>query len=316
MVELKYCGSFNIGSELRGVDLEKVLATYNFSYWFNGEAAWVVLSTDDPAVALVKTSGQVELYGTSCSGDLAEKLLRVLGIKEDLSKFYELASTDVLLTQFAKEFKGWRLRSVSLWWSLVVGICQQNASFRQGWRMLSNIIKLYDRSARAGEHTVLLPPRPQDVLTSPGKLKEAGVGYRAGTILAVARAFLGGDLHEESLRRYTSREIEEELTKIKGVGKYTARLALVLTFRKYDLPPVDRWLKALITEAYGVEEKKAEDLWHRKWGVWAGLASLAVTIALDAVPLRKALNRLRKRVLKPVITETPTPYTMWRFSRL
>jgi len=132
LLELRYCGNFNIGSGLGVADLEKVLATYNFSFWFNGEAAWVVLRADDPAVALVKTSGQVELYGTSCGSDLTKELLRVLGVKEDLSNFYELASTDVLLSQFAKEFRGWKPRSVPLWWSLVVGVCQQNASFRQG----------------------------------------------------------------------------------------------------------------------------------------------------------------------------------------
>jgi len=316
LLELKACGEYQLGSELGGVDLHKVLAVYNFSFWYDGRSSWVILNLQEPAVALVSTDGYARFYGVSCSEDFVSELKRVLGISEDLSSFFKLGAGDPLLGEFLKEFRGWRLRSSPLWWSLIIGVCQQNASFRQGWRMLQNIVKLLGKAVRAGGREVLLPPRPEEVLVSAGRLREASVGYRAGTIVNIAKAFTQGELSEEPLKELNSREIEENLVSIKGVGKYTARLALALTYRKYDLPPVDRWLRAIIAEVYGVEEKKAEGFWSARWGEWAGLAAIAVTVALDAVPLRKALERVRRGILKPVLEDIPTPYSMWRFARL
>ncbi len=316
MLELKACGEYQLEEELSSIDLHKVLAVYNFSFWYDGRSSWIILDLRDPTVALVSTDGYVRLYGVTCSEDFVGELEHVLGISEDLSGFFKLGAGDPLLGEFLREFKGWRLRLSPLWWSLVIGVCQQNASFRQGWRMLQNIVKLLGKAARAGDREVLLPPGPEEVLASASKLREAGVGYRAGTIVNIAKAFSQGELSEELLKGLNSREAEENLVSIRGVGKYTARLALALTYRKYDLPPVDRWLGAIIAEVYGVEEKKAEGFWSMRWGEWAGLAAIAVTVALDAVPLRKALDRVRRGILKPVLEDIPTPYSMWRFARL
>ena len=316
MHELKACGEYQLGSELGSIDLHKVLAVYNFSFWYDGRSSWVILDLRDPVVALVSTDGYVRFYGVSCSEDFVRKLRHVLGINEDLSGFFKLGAGDPLLGGFVREFRGWRLRSSPLWWSLVIGVCQQNASFRQGWRMLQNIVKLLGRAVRAGGREVLLPPGPEEVLASASKLREAGVGYRVGTIVNIAKAFTQGELSEALLKGLSSREAEENLVSIRGVGKYTARLALALTYRRYDLPPVDRWLRAIIAEVYGVKEKKAEEFWSMRWGEWAGLAAIAATVALDAVPLRKALERVRRGILKPAITESPTPYTMWKFKEI
>jgi len=82
-----------------------------------------------------------------------------------------------------------------------------------------------------------------------------------------------------------------------------------LAFRKYDLPPIDRWLRKIIS----IPLRDAEKIWRHKWDKWSGLAALATTIALDAKPLSKALERIKNKQLVPIDKDKPTPLNLWKF---
>lgn len=305
MSVLKPVASVDLGGEAaaRGVDLFKTLSVYNFGFWFDGREAKLVLDAELPAVAVVSVSGAARIYAPPGSdvASLEERLLHALGLREDLGPFYARASADPLLSAFAREWRGWRLRGCDLWWALVTAVCQQNASFRQGWGMLAKLVALYGRGVELeGRGWVPLPPTPRDVLADPGKLRGAGLGYRSATVLRVAEAVESGALpSRELLAAEPAERAEAALRSVKGVGSYTARLALALALRRYELPPVDRWVRALAAKAYGVGEEAVEAEWRRRWGGWSALAVVALTVALDAAPLSKALARLESGRLLP-----------------
>ncbi len=129
---LKLCAEGFIRSG--DVDLRLVLPTYNLCFWLIENGAYVHLPVDYFAVAFVKISGEYKIY--SQNYDDVKKLVaileNVLGLRENTSDFYAIAHEDSLLGPFAKSYHGWRLRSTNLWWALVTGVCQQNASFKQG----------------------------------------------------------------------------------------------------------------------------------------------------------------------------------------
>ncbi len=303
------CGRVAAG----GIDLFKVLSVYNFSFWFDGRIGVVFLGDD--AVALVDAlTGEYRVYSTCSGSDYESALYRVLGVSEDVKGFFSIAERDELLSDFARAWRGWRLRSTTLWWGLVIGVCQQNASFRQGWKMLYNIVVLYGRRVFVEGRKVPAPPTPNDILRSPEKLKEARVGYRARTILEVAKAIKA--LDENSLAKKPEDSIEKELLSIRGIGPYTARLAIALALRKYSLAPFDRWLRKIAAKAYGIQEEEAEKHWHMKWREWSALAAIATTIALDAEPLTKALRRIEEKRLLPENQSKPTPATLWKYEKL
>ncbi len=298
------------------VDLNLTLSIYNFGFWYNGRYGILFLDDEANTVAIVEVDGKYRVYSRleiSCR-DIVDKIEWMLGLREDLSEFHRRASKDPLLSGFFKLYRGWRVRSTSLWLSLVIGVCQQNASFRQGWTMLYNIVKSYGKEIKLGDKIVLAPPTPRDILSKPELLTRCRVGYRARTIVEASKWIVekGGVLEE--LYRMNSEEVEELLKTIKGIGSYTARLALILGLRKYDLPPIDRWLAKIIEVVYGVERRRVEDFWRNLWREYSGLASLAVTITLDAEPLSKAIKRIEKRLLTPILDlGKPTPMTLWKY---
>jgi N-glycosylase/DNA lyase len=299
----------------KGVDLFKTLCVYNFGFWFDGREAKVTLNLEPPAVALVTVEGEARIYAPfgSDPSQLEERLLSILGLLESAESFYETAASDPLLSAFASEWRGWRLRSCDLWWALVTAVCQQNASFRQGWGMLAKLVALYGRRVELEDRGwVPLPPAPRDVLAEPEKLRKAGLGYRSATVLGIAGAIESGELpSSEDLASELVEQAETQLRKIKGVGSYTARLALALALRRYELPPIDRWVKALAAKAYGVEEKAVEGEWRKRWGRWSALAVIALTVALDAAPLSKAIARFESGRLLPE-SGAGGPAELWR----
>ncbi|OYT38671.1 MAG: hypothetical protein B6U89_05405, partial [Desulfurococcales archaeon ex4484_58] len=142
-----------------------------------------------------------------------------------------------------------------------------------------------------------------------------GLAYRYETVIRIAQFIVQKRIpSEEYLLDLSSSDVEEILKGIKGIGPYTARLALILALRKYDQPPVDRWLKKIVSKVYGVDEKRVESFWREKWRDWSGLASLALTITLDAEPLRKALARIERGELTPIHEpDKLSPLNMWRY---
>ena len=240
--------------------------------------------------------------GNRCWEDRLGRLPWILGLDEDLSGYRILARGDPLVGGVAEAMPGLRLRASSPWQALLVGVCQQNASFRQGWGMLYRLhLNASERLVTPEGRVYLATPEPHAL--TPSVLRASGLGYRAETVrrLLEARAHR---LDCESLG---------EAAGVRGVGPYTLALAWVLACRRYSELPLDRWLKRLVAEAYEVLETRAAEELTRRFNGWRGLAALHATIAFDAQPLRRALERLRRGLNRPGIDE-PSPLTLWRLT--
>ncbi|RLG74779.1 MAG: hypothetical protein DRO23_05700 [Thermoprotei archaeon] len=298
-------------------DFKLTAAAYNFSWYFNGKELLIPLSCEEPVVALVKEESEKQLQARILSmkkevdvDKYLAKIKFVLGIEEDLKEFYNIWAKDKLFRKSLGILKGIHLRSTSLWNALLIGICQQNASFKQGWKMLAMMYKILGKKVTVERWGMTyLPPSPRDILSNINLLKACRLGYRAGTVVNVAKAFANNVLSEDKSSEY----VEEDLVKVKGVGSYTARLALVLAARKYERPPIDRWLRKIISVVYKVPERLAEETWVKIWGKWGGLSSVITTIILDAETLSNALARVAKGRTYPILeSKEMTPLTLWK----
>jgi len=293
-------------------DLNLTLSCYSFNWWFNGRAGVIPLLEEPMTVAVVSGSNlevEVKVFGVE-QVDVEKQLRWILGLDEDLSDFYSKVERDPLLREVPKTLRGMRMRALSPWNALLVAICQQNASFMQGWRMLSRIYKLLGAEVNVEGLKTIIPPGPGKLLSDDAKVKlrEAGAGYRAEVIVEAAKRAREGLLKEAS--SLSPSRAEDVLREVKGIGSYTARLTLVLSMRMYELLPLDRWLKRLAEEVYGVED--AEKELKARWGRWCGLATYFTTVVLDAEVISEALRRALSGEVKPKpYAGRPTPLTMW-----
>ncbi len=286
---------------------------YNFSWWFNGNK--LILVIDDYIVVVSEGEEGLTTRVYSISGkeenidDLLKQVEYVLGLNEDLTEFYDIALRDPILNRVPLRLRGLHIRATNPWNAALISVCQQNASFKQGWRMLYNIYKLMGRELLVEGTRTIIPPKPEDILVhGVGELVKARVGYRAKTIIGIAELFTKKP--ELNTWEVSVSELEEELLSIKGVGSYTTRLVLVLSKRYYEKPPIDRWLKKLIALAYKAEGRE-EEAYKRFWRKWSGLAALFTTIVLDAEPLKRAVRRLLEGRIEPD-PSLLSPLTLWK----
>ncbi len=292
--------------------------TYNFYWFYNGEKLLIPLDFASRVMAMIFRENsnmlRINIYAPNKIDNVDsyfELTVNSIGLYEDLTDFYDYWRRDPLLSPSFEFLRGFHLRMTSLWNALLIGICQQNASFRQGWSMLAYLYKLLGFHVEINDYGyTVFPPSPMDILNASDQvLRACKLGYRVNAIRNVAREFVEDKLSNEMVSRLG----EGDLIRIRGVGKYTARLALILADRRYSLAPIDRWLERIICKIYNVSISEAESEWRRRWNGWCGLAAFLTTIILDAEPLRFALKRIDEgRLIPEVNVDKMSPLTLWR----
>lgn len=280
-------------------------SAYNFSWFFNGKKLKIPLryEKDCISIAIVEQIEdkklKVDYYSTSRDvniQELEDRLIYYLGINEDLSEFYNLCKNDPLLKEVPI---GLHMRSCDPWTAFLIAISQQNASFRQGWYMLYRLYKYYGKQVLVGNEIVILLPKPEDLIRHGEKvLKDCGYGYRSSIVIEVAKKII--ESKDQDTRRL--------LKGIKGIGPYTYGLSCVIAYRMYELPVIDRWVKGLY-ESIGI--KDVDKYLKSAFGKWQGLVTWFLTIVLDAEPLSKAIERVKRNEIKPKMTGL-TPLTIWK----
>ncbi|MCL4386965.1 DNA-3-methyladenine glycosylase [Patescibacteria group bacterium] len=183
---------------------------------------------------------------------------------------------DPILNTLVKKYKApkFKDRSEKLYEELVESIIGQQLSGKAADTIFKRFLALYKNSKF---------PRPEELLkTDVEKLRGAGMSYsKASYIKNIAKAFKNGDLDIKILRKMSDEEIIKELTKIKGVGNWTAEMILIFTFKRDDVFSLgDAGLRRAIKNLYRLEKDKdilrLSEKWKPKrsyacWYLWRSL---------------------------------------------
>lgn len=288
---------------------------YSASWEFDGENAYLVLIYNDAFVLSILSSigdiVRITYLASSNDSELLERAISdvrfIFGLDENLNNFYELVRDDPLLGILSRELKGIHLRAVQdIWAGLIIGICQQNTSFYNGWKSLIKLRKLLG-------NRILIPaknieyytyPSPESILNYASYLKRTGIGYRSKIILQVAKEYMEKEGRID--------DIEE----LKYVGPYTSAIAKIMALREYAVFPLDRWFTKLLTHVYFNDKEVEKDELLRfidnKWGKWKGLAAIFITAVTGAKIISKTINDFDNGKLEP-FPNKPAPLTLWRY---
>lgn len=165
-------------------------------------------------------------------------------------------------------------RSEKLYEELVETIIGQQLSGKAADTIFKRFLKLFDDNKF---------PTPQKLLkTDVEKLRSAGISYsKASYIKNIAQAFKNGDLDIRMLTKLSDEDVKKTLTKIKGVGNWTAEMILIFTLKREDVFSLgDAGLKRAIKNLYGIEKDtdilKLAESWKPKrsfacWYLWRSL---------------------------------------------
>ncbi|MFA6597033.1 MAG: DNA-3-methyladenine glycosylase [Ignavibacteriaceae bacterium] len=162
--------------------------------------------------------------------------------------------------------------------SLVQAIINQQLSIKAG----ESIYKKF--SAHFGKHV-----HPEDVAaTSVEELRTFGLSNaKAIYVKDLSEKIISKQLSFKNISQRSNEEIISELTKVKGIGVWTAHMFLIFTLGRLDILPVgDLGIKNAIRKNYHLKElpdeaKVTELCKKKKWKPYQSIASWYLWMSLE-----------------------------------
>ena len=143
-----------------------------------------------------------------------------------------LSSLNVKLSKFLKTYNIPILPvEKNYFWSLCRSVIYQQISGKAAKKISDRYLLLYPNGPKMSPSEVI------DIDIE--KIYKVGISrQKAGYIKNIAQAFSTKTIDEKNIYRLNDQEIINQLTTIKGVGRWTAEMFLIFTLRRPDVFPV------------------------------------------------------------------------------
>jgi len=212
---------------------------------------------------------------------------KIFNLGLDLRPFYRELKTDEIMSNITSQLYGLKNPSTpTLFEAVVDSIIEQQISLNAAHKIGNRLIKRFGSSIELHGQKYYSYPLPEDLAhLDLQKLRDCGLSSRkAEYIHDLSQNILDNTVDFNFLQRMDSTtEMIEELTKTRGIGVWTAELALLRGLGRLDaIPADDIGLKRVISHFYCEDEKiSAEEVRQisTSWGKWKGLASYYLIVA-------------------------------------
>jgi len=172
-------------------------------------------------------------------GTARSLLERMLGLRKDLTAFYELAARDSKIALMAEEFRGLKPpRFPSVFEAVANGIACQQLSLAVGILLLNRLTR---RFGCPGANALRAFPDPVRLaIVKTPSLRELGFNtLKSRELIELSAAIRDRRLDLEALAALDNERALETLLRIKGVGRWTAEYVLLRGFGHLDTFPGD-----------------------------------------------------------------------------
>ena len=182
-------------------------------------------------------------------------LERMLGLRTDLSGFYDLATRDRRLRELAERFRGVKPpRFPTLFEGFANAIACQQLTLTFGIQLVNRIVSSFGLPFSQDATAPHAFPRPEDVADlEPEAFRTLGFSRRKGeTLIELAQAMRAGRLAPETMEALDDEAALRSLCSLRGIGRWSAEYFLLRTLGRTNVFPGDdvgaqknlqRWLQ-------------------------------------------------------------------------
>lgn len=238
------------------------------------------------AAARPTSDEQLEVRVLSAGGEpelafACDAMRHLLALDIDLTGFYSMLDHDKPLSDAVGQLRGLRPpRSESIFEALVVAIIGQQISANVARVIREGLIESYGSPVEAEGHTLYAFPTPESINAStPDELRAHKLSARkVEYVLDTARRTLEGELDIGRFVDMDNEEVIAELTKVRGVGRWSAEWMLMRALGRQDvLPAGDLALRKVVQELYFdntvITEHQLAAFGEERWAPYRGLAT-------------------------------------------
>jgi DNA-3-methyladenine glycosylase II len=222
--------------------------------------------------------------GNAAAGNLISS---IFNIHEDLAPFYQAMEKDKIMTSLISRLHGVKSPSTpTVFEALVDSIIEQQISLKAAHSVENRLIRALGTPLAMGNTIFYSYPTPHTLAEATDSIfRSCGLTRRKGEyIRGISQQILSGAFDPESFRTYPDTEIIiSELTKIRGIGCWTAELTILRGLHRPDVFPADDIGVRRFISRYYLGDKKISPAEARtfaeQWETWKGYAAYYLEIA-------------------------------------
>lgn len=190
----------------------------------------------------------------------------------------KLSNTDIYLKNSIEYGNGIRILKQDLWETLLSFIISANNNIPRIKTIIERIAKKYGDKIEYKNKIYYTFPTPQMLQNaSIEDFKGLGLGFRDVRIYETVQKTLEGEINLKELEQEEDTEIlRKKLLEIPGVGPKVADCVMLFALNRFDVFPVDVWVKRVISELYFNKKEQTPNVIHefaeKQYGNLAGLA--------------------------------------------
>ncbi len=208
------------------------------------------------------------------------RIERLFLLDIDPSPFLALAHADPPLGQLVDERLGVRpLLVAEPYEALIFAIVGQQVNVAFARRLKLALIERFGRRVELAGRELLMLPEPERIASlNPAELLEMQFSrQKASYLIGLSQAIVNGDLRLDDLGEIPFEDAITELTRHRGIGRWTAEYVLMRGLGVADsLPAADLGLRKIIGYAYGLGRNASEAEVREiaeAWTGWRGWAA-------------------------------------------
>jgi DNA-3-methyladenine glycosylase II len=276
---------------------------------FENGVLWTATRFDSKLMGLrLKSTGTVQKPRVSCvvfaeekmssalEADVTRMLRRALRVEEDVSEFYALARSDAVLRGVVEDLYGMRIVAwPELFPALILAVTLQMAPMKRSNQMMDLLTRNFGDRVRFDSKTVRYWPSPEKIasVTAAELRAKAKLGYRAESLLSIARTLKAGFPTMDQLWEMTPEEAKKRLLSLRGIGDYSAEIVMPrMGF------PLDVWSAKIFHVLFFNKEPESpreaipavKRVADEKWGRWKGYAFVYVLNDLPRLSRRVGVD--------------------------
>lgn len=235
----------------------------------------------DSVIEVIEENDKVILKGVS-NRNLEDVVSEYFNLDVDYTKIkLQLSEIDNFLKTSIEYGEGIRILKQDIFETIISFIISANNNIPRIKKIIESISKTYGKKIEYKNKEYYLFPTLEELSkASVEDLRKLGLGFRDKRVYTTTKMILKGDLDINYLEKLEdTKSIREELLKLDGVGPKVADCILLFGFNRYEVFPIDVWVRRVMNDLYIRNEQESKvskvqikKLAEEKYGKLAGLA--------------------------------------------
>lgn len=204
-------------------------------------------------VLQVKQEEKKVIFMGICEGSLESFVTDYFDLNENYAKIKEkLAKIDGFMQTSIEFGEGIRILHQDLWECIISFIISANNNIPRIKKIIEKISKEYGKKIEWEGNNYYLFPTPEELSkASVEDLRNCGLGFRDKRVFSTTQMILTKQCDLEAIQKLeNSEKIREELLKLEGVGPKVADCIMLFALKRWDVFPIDVWVRRVMNELY------------------------------------------------------------------